>query len=251
MATFETEMKRAYGEALAPYGFKKVKGRYPYFVRMVGEEILQVITYYKNKGLEPEQVFEMRCGITTVYTKEINLECSPKDNDSWLYPYRNIYIDSHPILSRENIPNYSFRYEMPEELYMQRLEKARKQNRSVPRIVSPYPLPTMQEAIEHTLDLTRKEIIPVFDTVTDLKTCAEYYRRYGSGIMDLYSDLFSPSIYDNTCQEALFNFKVYNSIDEFKAAIEKESKWIKERLFYKIKRGYEMDYGGLRLGRKK
>ena len=70
MATFETEMKRAYSEALAPYGYKKFKGRYPYFVRMVGEEILQVITYYKDKGLEPEQVFCMHCGIATVYRKK-------------------------------------------------------------------------------------------------------------------------------------------------------------------------------------
>ena len=139
---------------------------------------------------------------------------------------------------------------MPEEMYLQRLEKAKKYGGAI-KVVPSYPLPTMQEAIEHTLDLTREEIIPVFDTVTDLKTCAEYYQKYYFSIMDVYLDLFSPSIYDNTCQEALFNFKVYSSVDEFSVAIRQQSKWIKERLFYKIKRGYEMDYGGLRLGRKK
>ncbi len=210
MGTFETEMKRAYSEALAPYGFKKLKGRYPYFVRMVGEEILQVITYYKDTGLEPEQVFGMVCGIATVYTKEINLKCSCRHNDSWLHPYRNIYLDSHPFCSMEDIPKYSFEYEMPEELYMQRL-----QNGGVTKIVSPYPLPSMQEAIEHTLDLTRQEIIPVFDTVTDLKTCAEYFQKYDSLCMCI--DERAPFNWEVNYREQLFNLKVYDSTDEFLA----------------------------------
>ena len=211
MATFETEMKRAYSEALAPYGFKKVKGRYPYFVRMVGEEILQVITYYKDKGLEPEQVFEMKCGITTIYTKEINLACSYRHNDSWLHDYRSIYLDSHPFCSREDVPKHAFRYEMPEELYMQRL-----QNGGVTKIVSPYPLPSMQEAIEHTLDLTREEIIPVFDTVTDLKTCAEYFQKYDSSCMRI--DERAPFNWELNYREQLFNLKAYNNADEFSVA---------------------------------
>jgi|GEM_PF-3817254 len=32
MATFGTTFKRIYGEGLKKYGFKKIKGRQPYFV---------------------------------------------------------------------------------------------------------------------------------------------------------------------------------------------------------------------------
>ena len=221
MATFETEMKRAYSEALAPYGFKKLKGRYPYFVRMAGEEILQVITYYKDKGLEPSQVFCMFCGIATVYRKKINLECSPRDNTLWLLPYRNIYMDSHPFCSWEDVPEYSFEYEMPEEMSLRRLENATKYG-GVIKVVSPYPLPTMQEAIERSLDLTRQEIIPVFNTVTDLKSCAEYYQKYDS--LCIHMDERFPFDWVLNYREQLFNLKVYDSADEFSKARSKDRK---------------------------
>ncbi len=233
MATFETEMKRAYSEALAPYGFKKLKGRYPYFVRMVGEEILQVITYYKDKGLEPEQVFKMRGGMVTVYTKEINLACSCRDNDSWLRPYQNIYLDSHPFCSKEDVPKHAFRYEMPEEMYLQRLEKVTKQGGGVIKEISPYPLPSMQEAIEHTLDLTRQEIIPVFDTVTDLKTCAEYFQKYDSSCMRI--DERAPFNWEINDREQLFSLKVYNNADEFSVARIRERELGIQMIQYRIR----------------
>ncbi len=205
MGTFETEMKRAYSEALAPYGFKKLKGRYPYFVRMVGEEILQVITYYNEWAMNPRRTFCMVCGMATVYRGEIDLESSPRDNTSWRQPYREIYMDSHPFCSREDVPKYSFEYEMPDEPSAQKF----------PREVIPYPLPSMQEAIEHTLDLTKQEIIPVFDTVTDLKTCAKYFHKYDSLCMRM--DERSPFDWVLNYREQLFNLKVYNNVDEFSA----------------------------------
>ena len=36
--TFETAMKHAMDEALFPHGFQRVKGRRPYYVRMIGDE---------------------------------------------------------------------------------------------------------------------------------------------------------------------------------------------------------------------
>ena len=44
MMGLNTAFKKVYGELLEPYGFKKLKGRNPYFVRMVGDEIVHVIT---------------------------------------------------------------------------------------------------------------------------------------------------------------------------------------------------------------
>ena len=47
MGTLEVDksLKAAFKETLEPHGFKKVKGRYPHFVRMATPEIIQVINY--------------------------------------------------------------------------------------------------------------------------------------------------------------------------------------------------------------
>ena len=45
MKTLGTAFKQVYGEALKEYGFKKIKGKYPYYVRLIGDEIVHVITY--------------------------------------------------------------------------------------------------------------------------------------------------------------------------------------------------------------
>mgnify|MGYP007046664688 FL=1 len=98
---------------------------------------------------------------------------------------------------------------------MQRLEEVEKRGSGVIKVVSPYPLPSMQEAIEHTLDLTKQEIIPVFDTVTDLKTCAKYFQKYDSSCMRI--DERAPFNWEVNYREQLFNLKVYSSTDKFLA----------------------------------
>ncbi len=46
--TFETAIKHAMDEALFPHGFQRVKGRRPYYVRMIGDEIAQIMCYWKQ-----------------------------------------------------------------------------------------------------------------------------------------------------------------------------------------------------------
>lgn len=40
---------KVFGEALEPLGYKKIKSKYPYFVRVVTDEIIHVISYYNYK----------------------------------------------------------------------------------------------------------------------------------------------------------------------------------------------------------
>ena len=84
MTSINTIFKRVYGEALAPYGFVKIKGRQPYFVRMIGDEILQVITYM-NEWCSKQfyKAFDIYCGVATVYRQRLNLERSPLENSNW------------------------------------------------------------------------------------------------------------------------------------------------------------------------
>jgi hypothetical protein len=49
--TFDTAFKRVYAEELASYGFKKIKGKRPYFVRMIGDELQRSVQVVKKETL--------------------------------------------------------------------------------------------------------------------------------------------------------------------------------------------------------
>lgn len=92
---FQSEFVKYYKEKLEPLGFQKVKGRQPYFVRVVNDEILHVITFDKTQSTEFYydkaiaewhlcKAFRLRCGVATVYRKEIDFTISPSRNGNWL-----------------------------------------------------------------------------------------------------------------------------------------------------------------------
>ena len=78
------EFKRVYAEKLAPYGFRQIKGRHPYVARVLGDEILQVVSCVKSgTSFWPRKSFEVVWGVATVYRPKINLEVSPMDTN-WI-----------------------------------------------------------------------------------------------------------------------------------------------------------------------
>ena len=90
MKSLATAFKEVYGEALKEYGFKKVKSKYPYYARMVGDEIVQVITCATEWcGTKTKKAFTILGGVATVYRRKIILDVSPKDND-WLIANYNV-----------------------------------------------------------------------------------------------------------------------------------------------------------------
>lgn len=81
----QTEFVKYYKEKLEPFGFKKVKGRQPYFVRVVNDEILHIFTFIGTKSTEyGYKAFQLMCGVATVYRKEINFSVTPTHNSDWL-----------------------------------------------------------------------------------------------------------------------------------------------------------------------
>lgn len=81
--TFDTAFKHLYAKELAPYGFQKIKGRRPYFVRMIGEEIVHVISYQNDWAFRPYKRFTVLWGVATVYRNKINFEKNPRDTIKW------------------------------------------------------------------------------------------------------------------------------------------------------------------------
>ena len=89
MGTLEVDksLKAAFKETLEPHGFKKVKGRYPHFVRMATPEIIQVINYRLEQALSPqleEKRFEVYCAVGSIYRPEINLNRSVYASMDWI-----------------------------------------------------------------------------------------------------------------------------------------------------------------------
>lgn len=83
--SLQTLFVKYYREKLEPLGFKKVKGRQPYFVRVVNDEILHIFTYAGIFSTEyGYRAFNLLCGIATVYKQEINFKATPRNNEDWL-----------------------------------------------------------------------------------------------------------------------------------------------------------------------
>lgn len=83
--SLNTAFKKVYGEALKPYGFKKVKGKYPYFARVIDDEIVHIITCVNCTMIVPGKykAFDIECGVETVYVTKINFDKRPGYND-WM-----------------------------------------------------------------------------------------------------------------------------------------------------------------------
>ncbi len=85
--TLNAAFKKIYGEYLETYGFKLVKSRYPYFVRVVNNEVVQVISYKKSAGhpiingyyRSDYERYELYAGNETIYHSLIDFNKSPMD----------------------------------------------------------------------------------------------------------------------------------------------------------------------------
>lgn len=183
MKTLDGAFKKIYGEELAKYGFQKIKGRQPYFVRLIGDEIVQVITYVNDYCLqEGYKEFTIYGGVATVYRQELRLNESPRNNN-WINTNRQIYLRTNPDTYDEKFlkETSSFLYE--------------KQNET-----------SLEQAVKYSLEITKQIMIPEFDKITDLNTCMDYfYKLHQKNI--LYD--FNKEIADNYDNEGLLNVRTF------------------------------------------
>ena len=176
MASLETILKKIYKEGLEPYGFVKLKGRYPYFVRVIGDEIIQVITFEKVKGYttienvyRPDlKEFMVLGGIATVYRRKIDLAVPTISNGNWMNTQSLMYVISK-----------KYKVEcMDKELL----------NDICSYIYKPDDEQSMYEAGIKSLEMTKKIMLPIFDGVEDIKTCISYLEKYQRTYMNLYDE---------------------------------------------------------------
>ncbi len=186
MKNFKTEIRNVFEKGLKPYGFVKAKCKNPYYVRLINEEILHVITYRENTPLLPNyKSFFVLFGVATVYKKELPFEKSIQETQEWLsslsvLPYREEKFDAY----KETIP-FDFTFIAADEMAMFR-------------------------TIDSAFALTKKCVIPVLDEIDSLEACIEHYYKYVPSVTTIMAhDNHVSGPWCTSYGEGLLNIKVY------------------------------------------
>jgi len=211
--SLDAAFKQVFGEALEPLGFKKIKGRQPYFVRLIGDEILHIITYIKTES----QKFEIFGGVATVYCQRIALDLTPRENDNWLKCNLTFYRESNPFemnrkYSYHDLTNFPYVDEMTPESLLRDLAAA--------KIV----IPKLPDALRNALDITKEIMLPVLDKAVDIASCMDCFYMLGlpmelSTPYSYYKGTFGDKIFgshkhDKLGGEWILHFKV-NDRDDY------------------------------------
>ena len=185
--TFNTAFKHVYAEKLAPYGFQKIKGRRPYLVRMVGDEILQAVSYADaGTSVRPYKDFNVVWGIATVYRPKINLEGNPR-YEIWMKNYVG-----------DASGNPTFQYRDDSTL-----------KPGIHYSVGGNDVDMMEE-LERSVEAVIQDALPRLDQVKTLKDCREILGSNAAYVYDLDFE------YECDEKEGMLNYKLY-TLEEFKA----------------------------------
>ena len=152
--TINAAFKQIFGEALEPYGFKAIKGRYPYLVRLINNEILHVITFCPENPYYPyDKAFAVVGGVATIYRKRLSFDISPKQNRDWLnyiHKFFSLSPQNVDIKHTQNIHIFYYSSDSPE---------------------------SMISALKASSESVTKYVLPEFDKTTDIDSCLDYFEK--------------------------------------------------------------------------
>lgn len=157
--TLNTAFKKVFGEALEPLGFKHIKSKHPYFVKVVSDEIIHYVTIANDRadgrgwdGVK-YKCFNVFCGVSTVYKSKIDFDTDPgKFHFNGFDSVSEIYAEHH----RHDLDvNYcssirSFYYNPTDGEFM-------------------------INALKKALAVTEKHVLPVIGEVVTLEKCLDYF----------------------------------------------------------------------------
>lgn len=190
--TLNAAFKQVFGEALEPLGYRLIKGKYPYFVRVVSDEIIHVISYYNDKKCYNPgyNYINIVGGVATVYRPVINMSRNPKI-ENWLMSNCSIYMRQIDLCLVECDD------ELHERLYS---------NPSSPEDSE------MLKAMESELEITKQIMLPALDKAVNIDSCIEYSAEIGMSLK-LYDDGSFGATYGNSYyDEGMLYFKIDKSV---------------------------------------
>lgn len=185
--SFKTAFNSVYEKGLAKYGFQKVKGSQPYYVRCIGDEIIHVITFrdYSNPCFDNK--FAILFGTATVYRKTIAIGEPGKDSQSWLSPlsiicYKENYYPIFDHKAYEEMIPFRFKYDrMDDDIMSDEIKEAIKE-------AIGWDENSMMDAINKSFELTVKYAIPILDKITTLEDCVKHFYKYKPALICLHED---------------------------------------------------------------
>ena len=146
--------KKVFGEGLEPLGFKLIKSKYPYFVKVVNNEIIHYVTI-SNERADGRgnygviyKCFNVFCGVWTVYNSDIDFITNPKiKRDSISDVYTRTHWCDCDMNYRASIMAF---YYNPTD------------NKSI------------INGLKRALAVTEKYVLPVIGEVVTLEKCMDY-----------------------------------------------------------------------------
>lgn len=155
--TLNAAFDMVFGDELKAAGFKKIKGRNPYYVKIVNEDIIHVLTYVsKVSGRRNQNAFEIYAGAASLYRDKIDLSVKPVDNIHWMCSSFTLFKEEHliPQLRTQN-----------EEETLQKLSifYYEKDNNA-----------SLLSTLNESLKLTNQYLLPYINTITDINTLILY-----------------------------------------------------------------------------
>ena len=192
MKSLATAFKEVYGEALKEYGFKKIKGKYPYYVRVIGDEIVHVITFApQSKRINGYKEYDVYAGIATVYRHCINLDLPVLQNSNWMNSLLEFYKNNNPYMDATEWNKafkkwYTFSYEENNEI-------------------------SLIDSLKYSLEVTKEVILPALDEVNNLNKCVSFLEKHDSTMLRLYDDeIFGLKYCSGEYNEGLLNVLLFN-----------------------------------------
>lgn len=212
--TLNAAFKQVFGEALEPLGFVKAKTKYPYYVRVIGDEIVQVVAVKEEFG----STFDIVSGIATVYRAKIDLSQSVKFNTNWLMTIANYYScvkfydTDYDDYYRRKIMFFNFRFTNNDDKI---------------------------NIFNYALEQFKKWVLPMLNKIDSIQKVYEYFSKYFSSELHIETPDNFKRINSENESLTLFNFNdPYAEMDKrFKKSMEQI-----DFVFKHNKEGYGEEY---------
>lgn len=196
--TLNAAFKKVFGEALEPLGFKLIKSKYPYFVRVVpGGEIIHVITLSNEPSYQRgKKCFKIFGGIATVYRDEIDLTQNPGvENINWMR--------SNAHITNVTGIRYDFAYKGGYQEFLFETDNESE----------------MLYELNHSLDVTRKILLPIISKAVDIYSSIECFFLMGMPLR--FDESFECLLFLKTSRYAdIFINRLQKRADEYKEKME-------------------------------
>ena len=239
--TLNAAFKRVFGEALEPLGFKLIKSKHPYFVKVVSDEIIHYVTTANaradGRGWDgvKYKCFDVFCGISTVYKSKIDFDTDPgKFHFNGFDSVSEIYAEHHRFDLNVNYCSSisAFYYNPTDNKFL-------------------------VNALEKALAVMEKHALPVMGEVVTLEKCMDYFELMnhhlfltleGGGEGLLCTKLFSADEYvmfcGRSCEREIERCRLEldsnpNSSPKRRASLEERIEYITSRREEAKRKDYE------------